>query len=165
MQSGRSAPMHRIDPLGFAGLFGAGDIEIDDDWVLSAAHDNSLDRFIGAGIEFLMRDKGWNVDEIARTRLGHKLQSRAPAKSRSSLYYEKHGFDFAMMVGAGSGVGLHDHRSRPQLLRTRGGGSNCSRARHARSLRRIQIEFARAHDSDAVLLPIRFHVPFQDSRV
>jgi hypothetical protein len=48
----------------FAGWFGSWEVKVDDDGVLTAADDYGFaDAF--AGIDFLVRDEGWHIDEVA----------------------------------------------------------------------------------------------------
>ncbi len=41
--------------------------EIDYYWILAAAHNNGFAGLVGKGVDFLMRDKGRDVDEVARS--------------------------------------------------------------------------------------------------
>ena len=57
--------MSRIDPAGFGRRLGARDIQVDDDRLLAAAHDDGLHWAIRVGIYFLVRHVWGNKDEVA----------------------------------------------------------------------------------------------------
>src|SRR6202142_2824566 len=103
-----------------------------------------------------MRNVGRNVDEISRPRLIDELQTISPAKTRPAAHDVDYSLQLAMMMRSGPGIGVHDHRSRPEFLRTHPGGRNGLGARHARSLRGVAVKFASADDSQAVILPVWF---------
>ena len=77
-----SAWMKRDDGSG-AGLrfFRARDVEIDHDGILSAADDDRLAGLVGTGVYFLMRNPGWNENEIAWAGFIRKFQMIAPAET------------------------------------------------------------------------------------
>ena len=59
-----------------------------------------------------------------------------------------------MVVGARFGVGLNDHRARPQLLRADAREIHRGRAQHSRSLRRIAVQPVALDDPHALGAPI-----------
>src|SRR5450755_2946907 len=138
------------------------DIQIHHKRILPASHDHSLTRHIWAGVDFLMRDVGWNVNEISRTGLITELQPVAPAHSRMTADDVNHRLQFAMVVGAGFGVRLNHNGTGPQLTGpgTRMSDGGCPR--HSRGLGRVGVQFSRMHDLYAVLFPVHVHLSFPD---
>ena len=65
--------MSGIDPTDFFRFFYRGDIDVDDDRFLIAAHDHAQERLVSIGIDLLVWHKGRNVNKIARTSLGNEL--------------------------------------------------------------------------------------------
>jgi hypothetical protein len=53
--------------------FWALDVQVHDNGILPTSHHHGLTRDILAGVDFLMRDKGWYVDEISGVSLVAKL--------------------------------------------------------------------------------------------
>src|SRR5580692_12585887 len=102
-----------------------------------------------------MRHVRRNEDEVARSRFLHKFQALTPAESRTAFHYIKNRLEVAVMMRAGLRIRLHYYRPGPKFVRTRAGMIDSCGARHAGSLRSIRIQLARAHNADAVLLPIR----------
>jgi hypothetical protein len=135
-------------------VFRAGNIQIDDDGFLTAAHDHRLDRLVFAGIQLLMRNVGRNVDEISWAGFVDELQIVSPAKAGAAAHYVDYSFQFAVMMRAGLSIGMHHYSSRPELLRA----DPCMRdglgARHSWSLRSVRVEFAAADDAQAVGFPV-----------
>lgn len=95
------------------GGLGTFEIEIDDDWVLTAAHDYGFTRLVGECVDLLVRDIGWNVDEVARSGFAAELQVVPPAHPRFTADNVEDRFEFAVMMGPGFGIGLHDYRAGP----------------------------------------------------
>src|SRR5580704_12397510 len=135
-------------------IFRARNIQVDDDRLLTAAYDHGLYRLIFAGVQFLMRHVGRDVDEVSRTRFIDELQVISPTKTGSAADYVDHRFQFAVMMRTGLGVGMHDDGSRPELLRADAGARDGFGAGHARRLRRVAVEFAAANDAQAVSFPV-----------
>jgi XTP/dITP diphosphohydrolase len=132
----------------------AADIQIHHNRLLPAADHHALHRAVGISVDFLVRNVGRNVDEVARPGLVGKLKLLSPAESRAAFHYIKDSFQVAVMVCSRLGVGFHYHGSCPQLVGAGAGVIDGGGASHARSLRRVGVQLAGAHDADAVLLPI-----------
>lgn len=91
--------MERIVFRSVGSVFGTGNIQIHDDRLLAAAHDDCLDRLVFARVQFLMRNVGRNVDEISRAGFIDKLQIISPAKAGAAAYHVDDGFEFSVMMG------------------------------------------------------------------
>ena len=136
-------------------------VQIDDDGILTTAHDHCLHWLVLTRVQFLVRNVGRNIDEVTRTRLIDELQMISPAKARTAPYDVDHGFQFPMMMRAGLGIGLHHHRSRPELLRADSGTRNGFGAGHTGSLRRVGVQLVAPNDTQTVVFPIGFFVGAQ----
>src|SRR5215467_9286537 len=75
----------RVFPQHLLGRLDRRDVEIDDHRLLAGTHQNAFQHFVPAGIDFLVWDVGWHIDEIARARLGGELQLFAPSHPRPAL--------------------------------------------------------------------------------
>ena len=146
--------MERVRSGCAARVFGAGDIEVDDDRLLAAADDDGFDGFVGAGVEFLMRDVGRNVDEIAGAGFVDELKVVAPAEAGAAADDVDDGFEFTVMVGAGFGVGMDNDGASPEFLRAGFRMGDGFGAGHAGRLEGVGIELAAADDAEAVELPV-----------
>lgn len=136
------------------GVFGAGDVEVDDDGFLAAADDDSFNGFVGAGVEFLVGDVGWDVDEIAGAGFVDEFEVVSPAEAGAAAYDVNDGFEFAVMVGAGFGVGMNGDRAGPEFSGADFGVGDGFGAGHAGSLEGVGIELAVADDAEAVEFPV-----------
>src|ERR1700722_128170 len=109
--------MQVVDPLDrFRIGFNAGQVEIDHDWLLAAAHQYAGQRRLVAGVDLLVRDKGRHVDEIAPTGFGHKLEPVAPAHAGAptdNVVDTRHG---PMVIRRVLYLEVDDDGSSPQLL-------------------------------------------------
>jgi hypothetical protein len=94
-------------------VFGARDIQIDDDGLLSTANDYCLYRLVFAGVQFLMRNVGRNVDEVSGAGFIDELEIVSPAKAGAAAHDIDDSFELSVMMWAGLGVGMHDHGSCP----------------------------------------------------
>src|SRR5580700_1343361 len=101
-----------------------------------------------------MRDVGRDVDEVSGAGFIDELQIVSPAKAGAAANYVDHGLEFSVMMRAGLGVGVNYDRSGPELLRADFGVRDGFGAGHARSLRRVGVEFAAADDAQAVSFPV-----------
>ena len=113
-----------------------------------------LDRLIGAGIHFLVGNIGRDIDKIAGAGLRNVFQMLAPEKSRAPTHDVEDGFKLAVMMGPAGDCGSNHDRSRPQLACARVRVSDGRRAGHAGRLRRVRVQFARAHNTNAVFFPV-----------
>ena len=84
-------------------------VKVDHNRFLSAANDHRFHRFIGARVHFLMGDPGRDIDEIAGSCFLRKLKAIAPAHSRPALDDVEDGFEFTMMMCAGTSARLDNH--------------------------------------------------------
>src|SRR6266851_2764278 len=144
----------RIDPVDGLRLLDRGDVEIDDDRFLVAAHEDAFERLRGAGVDLLMRHVRRHVDEIARSRLGDEFEPIAPAHAGPPLDDIDDALERAVMMRPGFRVGVDGDRAGPQLLRAGAGEVDRRGARHARCLRRVGVEILHADDAHAVGPPI-----------
>src|SRR6266851_1498606 len=144
----------RIDPVDGLRLLDRGDVEIDDDRFLVAAHEDAFERLRGAGVDLLMRHVRRHVDEIARSRLGDEFKPIAPAHAGPPLDDIDDALERAVMMRPGFRVGVDGDRAGPQLLRAGAGEVDRRGARHARCLRRVGVEILHADDAHAVGPPI-----------
>ena len=110
-----------MPPTNIGRSFRTRNIEIDHDRFLPAADHYALYRRSWIGVDFLVRHKRRNVDEIARPGFVDEFQLLAPAESRAALHYIEDRFQLAMVVRARLGVGFDYHRSGPQLVRSGAG--------------------------------------------
>src|ERR1700761_7730884 len=92
-------------------------IQIHDNRILTAAHDNGLAGFIRARVDLLMRNVRRHVNEIAGAGLIGELEMIAPAHARTAFDDVEHRLEFAMMMWSGFGVRVHHHRSGPEFSR------------------------------------------------
>ena len=92
------------------------DIQIHDNRILPASDHHRLTRYIYPGIDFLMRDVGRNINEIARAGFVAELQPITPAHAGPTADDVYNSFQFAMMVRAGLGVRLNDSVPAHNLL-------------------------------------------------
>ena len=77
-----------------------GDIKIDHNGVLVAANEYTLERLIRTGVDFLMRDIGRYINEIARARFADIFQCVAPAHSGFTADNINNAFQCAVMMHA-----------------------------------------------------------------
>jgi hypothetical protein len=134
--------------------FGAGDVEIYDDGFLAAADDYGFDGFVFFGVEFLMGDVGRDVDEVAGAGFVDEFEVIAPAETGATADDVDYGFEFAVMVGAGFGVGMDDDGAGPEFLRADAGVRDGFGAGHAGGLRGVGVEVVGADNAQAVLFPV-----------
>jgi hypothetical protein len=154
--------MERVWLGGFAGVFGARNVQIDDDWFLAAADDDGFDGFVGAGVELLVGDVGRDVDEIAGAGFVHEFKVVAPAEAGATADDVDDGFEFAVMVRAGFGVGMNEDGAGPEFLGADFGVGDGFGAGHAGSLQGVGVELAVADDAEAVEFPVgRFGLRFR----
>ena len=135
------------------------DIQIHDNRILPASDHHGLTRYIYPGIDFLMRDVGRNINEIARAGFVAELQPIAPAHPGPTSDDVYNSLQFAMMVRTGLGVRLNHYGTGPQLTcpgtRMSNGGGPC----HSRSLGRVHVQFPRMHDLHTIVFPVQMFVP------
>src|SRR5438552_16794343 len=108
--------MDVVDPEYFLGLLDHRDVEIDDDGLLAAAHDDAFERLGLARIDLLVRHEGRHPDEIAGPRFRGELEPLAPTHARFAFHNVDHALDRAVVMRSGFGVRLDVHRPGPDLL-------------------------------------------------
>jgi hypothetical protein len=64
----------RADPTDLLRWLYGRDVEIDDHRLLAAANQDAVEGFIGVRVDFLVRDEGRHVDEIAGLGFGNKFE-------------------------------------------------------------------------------------------
>ena len=102
----------------------------------------------------MMGDVGRDVDEVAGAGFVDKFEAGAPAETGAAAHDVDNGFDFAVVVRAGFGVGMDDDGAGPKFLRAGAGvGDGCG-ASHAGGLRGVGVEVVGADDAEAVCLPV-----------
>lgn len=116
------------------------DLEVEYQASLAAACQYALQLQIVARIDFLMRNVGGYVDEVAGRSLGFKFQTLAPAQSCDSVEYINHGLQVAVVMGARLRLGVNREGARPKLGRSRVFRRNGREAMQARRLDDIGIE-------------------------
>src|SRR6185295_17856342 len=146
--------MNGIDPVDLFRRLGRFDVEVDGGGFLAAADEDAAQHLGRAGVDLLMRHERRDVDEIAWPRLGGKLQMLAPPHARPAADHVDHALQLSMVVSAGLRVGLHGDRTGPELAGPGSGVRDRRRARHARGLRRVEIELRTRNDLDSVIAPV-----------
>src|SRR5271156_7182474 len=101
-----------------------------------------------------MGDVGRDVDEIAGAGFVNEFQAGAPAKTGASADDVDYGFDFAVVVRAGFGVGMDHDGAGPEFLCADASVGDGFGAGHAGSLRGVGVEVVGADDAEAVGLPV-----------
>src|SRR4029434_9423744 len=102
----------------------------------------------------LMGYKRRHVNKITRASVSKKLQLFAPTHPRSTADHVHDTFQFAVMMRRRLGIGMNVHGPGPELIRSGPSAVDCSRPRHARGLRRIEIELRSRNDPDSIIAPI-----------
>ena len=147
-----------VDPHHLLGRLNRWDIEIDDDRFLAAAHQNAFERFIGAGVDLLMRNIWRDVDEVAGSSLSGKLQLVTPPHASAALHDIDDALELAVMVSACLRIRVDCNRACPEFA---GAGSRVGYRRsaiHSGSLRSIGVEFASVNDANSIELPFGFRI-------
>ncbi len=90
-----------------------------------------------------------DIDEVARSGLGDKLQGVAPAHAGPALQHIDDAFQGAVMMGAGLGVGVDGHRAGPQLFRAHAGEIDGGGTVHAGGLGCVGVQLVAGNDADA----------------
>ena len=87
--------------------------------LIIAPHKHTLQRLVLIRIDLLMRHIRWHEDKIPRTRLSRELEFLAPTHAGFAFDDVDDGFQVAVVVGAGFGVGVDVHCAGPDLLGSR----------------------------------------------
>src|ERR1700733_11217388 len=146
-------------------VLGTGDVEVDDNGLLAAAHDHGLYRLVFARVKLLVGNVGRDVDEVSGPCFVNEFQLVSPAKAGAAAYDVDYSFEFAMMMRSGLRIGMNHHGSGPQFLRANFGMGDGFGASHAGRLRGIGVEFAGADNTQAVIFPVRFFVSRHAARI
>ena len=129
--------------------------QIHNDWILAAPYNYSFAGLKRTGIDLLVWNIGWHENKITGTCLIAEFQALTPSHSSSAANNIENSFQWAVMVRAGLGVRLYDHRASPELIRAGAGVCNRGSSCHPWSLRGVRIQLSGTHNFDAVVLPIR----------
>jgi hypothetical protein len=109
---------------------------------------------MSTSVEFLVRDVGRNVDEIAGAGFVDEFETVAPTETGAAAYDINDGFEFAVVVRAGFRVGVDNDRAGPKFLGANFRMRDGFGAGHTRCLRGVGVELTGANDADAVMLPV-----------
>ena len=104
------------------------------DGILTTSYDDRFTRFVGERVDLLVRYIGWNIDEVARAGFTAEFQVVSPSHTGPAAHDVENGFQVAMVVGAGLGVGLDYDRAGPQFARSGSGVGDGGSPGHARRL-------------------------------
>ena len=154
--SGLVRGMHIVDPSDLFRRLARRDVEVYYDRFLSASHEHAFERLIGAGVDFLMRNKRRDVDEVADAGFSGELQPITPTHASLALDDIDHAFKLAVMMRPRFRVGMNAYSAGPELRSARSSMSDRRRPIHSRSLRRVSVEFAGVNDTNPVKFPIDF---------
>src|SRR5277367_6921965 len=97
---------------------------------------------------------GRDVDEIAGAGFVDEFEASAPAETGAAANDVDYGFDFAVVMRAGFGVGMDDDGAGPEFLRADAGVGDGFGAGHAGGLRGVGVEIVGADDAEAVEFPV-----------
>ncbi len=100
-----------------------------------------------AGIDFLVGNEGWDINEVARLGLGHELQPLTPAQASYTVDDVDDAFEVTMMMRPGLCLGLNSNGTRPELGGARGLRGHRGTTLHTRGLGRVGAQLARANDA------------------
>ena len=150
-----------VHPSYFFGLFDGWDVEVDDDRFLSAAYENAFERLVGAGVDLLMRNERWNVNEITGPGFGGEFQMVAPTHACFAFHDVDYAFKVAVMMRSSFGIWMDVDSARPELRRAGRCVGNRSSAIHPWCLRCVAVQVTGVNYADTVIFPIRFvgHIP------
>jgi hypothetical protein len=150
-----SRSVNGIDPADLLGRLGGVEVQVHDDGVRVAPHQQAPERLGRARVHLLVRDVGRHVDEVARSGLGRELEPVAPAHPRAPADDVDHALERAVVVRAGPCARVDGDGPGPQLLRADPGPRHRRGAGHPRRLRGVRIERVPGDHPDAVVAPPR----------
>jgi hypothetical protein len=131
--------MGRVDPVYLFRRLHRLNIEVNNDGLLVIAHDDAGERFVLVGINFLMRNERWHIDEVARPTFGNEFEALSPPHPRAATDHVDYALQFSVVMRTGFGVRVDHDSTRPQLVCAGRGVRNSRRTRHARRLWGIKI--------------------------
>jgi hypothetical protein len=153
--------MRWIYPADGLGLFNRGDVEVNNDGLVVASNQHTLEEFVVTCIDFLVGNIRRHEDEVAWACLGEELEPFSPTHTSPAAEDIDDAFEVAVMVGAGLGVRLYRNPTGPDILRTEPCGVDRRRTGHSRRLRSVRIEGVAGYYGDSVITPIgRSHGSF-----
>jgi hypothetical protein len=109
-----------------------------DRFLVASDHDASQ-RGSGFGINLLMGNERWHVDEVARPSFGNEFEALSPSHPRAATGYVDYALQFSVVMRTGFGVRVDCDGTRPQLVCAGRGMRNGRRTCHARRLGGIKI--------------------------
>ena len=101
-----------------------------------------------------MRHERRHIDEIAGFGFGDKFELIAPAHAGPPADDVDDAFQFAVVVGAGFGIGLDLDGAGPEFIGAGFGVVDGGGAGHARGLLRVVVELVAAYDAHAIFAPV-----------
>jgi hypothetical protein len=125
-------------------------VQVHDNRFLAAANDHGFHRLIRSSVHLLMRDERWHVNKIARSGFIDELQVITPAEACAPANDIEDGLQLSVMMRPGARGGLYDHRSGPELIRSRTRVCDRRGAGHPGSLGSIRIQFSRPDDANSI---------------
>src|SRR5918995_1457558 len=153
MCSGR--PVDVVDPVDLLGIgLDVGQVQVDDDWLLTAPYDYARQRLVRVGVDLLVGRERRDVDEVAGARFGHELKPLAPPHPRAAGYHVDDTLQRTVMMRAGLGGRVDYDCPGPELLGAGPSGGDRRGAVHARRLRRVHIEFVGVHNPNPAQPPV-----------
>src|SRR5882724_6115349 len=100
-----------------------------------------------------MRNKRGNVNEVALSGFGHKLQPVAPPQPGYAIDHVDHAFEVAVVVGTGLGLGINGDSAGPKLCCASALGRHCGTPLHPQSLCCAVIQLVAANDPHTIRSP------------
>ncbi len=105
--------MGRVDPAYLFRRLHRLNIEVNNDGLLVIAHDDAGERFVLAGINFLMGNERWHIDEVARSSLGNEFETLSPPHPRPATDYVNYALQFSVMMRPSFGVRVNGNGTHP----------------------------------------------------
>src|SRR6266850_1546205 len=124
-------------------------LEIDDDRVVTVAHDDPL-RGLGGRIDLLVRNEGRYIDEVPGPGVRLVFQAVTPTHPDTATDHIDDGLLLAVMVGSGRRMRSYVCYPRPYPLRADGVPRYGRHSVHPGRLWRIRVEMLRVDDTHGV---------------
>ena len=146
--------MDGVDPAHGARLLHWFDIQIYDHGFVVAADEHALESFVARSVDFLMRDVGRHIDEVAGSGFSDVFEMIAPAHAGAAADDIDDAFERAVMMSAGLGVGEDIDGAGPDLLRSHARIVDGGGAIHAGRLSGVGVERILRNDFHPVRFPV-----------